>query len=599
MFENLPVEIQEAIIYNLIELDHQERNSFIHPYTGKSRHARSLAALSQVNWNVRSVCESFLWKTIGFGRPRKHNELEALSDIGSRTRHIRSLHARVCLSNNSLCHSGIIDHTCLEFLTDLKDFLTNLSRSTLKHVRLHTPCDIELNRLIWFEHANKSLFNQLKTAHREVTYALFNFPLLTSLDISGACYAFVPEDDIAQCIQQLPHLVRFRAHNSVAPLHVTEPQRLMLGRALAQLRLLEELSIQNLDTPDQSWCDLDWKGPLKVLSIKRCLSLTGAALYEFILKFPTITDIRLINQFEQFEQSDDPYTFRFQFQHQLRSLKNFTFFGIQFNTDLFHILLEAPNLGKLHIHSAHRHDLLEKMKQSIEVNDGSWPGLKSLVFSSVAPENETRIWLENWALERQVRIKFHGTRQVPFPAIVDHVSEGEDGNQIELDLQNQNHVETEDVHFDTETSMSNSNDNVNATAEASLSDIVDAVADVNLSDVGEDQSFDGNYFVEEEFDEYADLYDGLPSPEEFLSQIEAAEAAAIQPHPAVDPQVWDPEFDIDDFDGDLSGPPFIEENADVNDALDDDDIISVPGSYCSELEELEDWTSTTWIRDHE
>ncbi|EGG13196.1 uncharacterized protein MELLADRAFT_101012 [Melampsora larici-populina 98AG31] len=530
MLDKLPREIQEEIIYYLIELDREGHNNFIFPYTGKSRSAQSLAALSQVSWNVRSVCESFLWKTLVFSRPQRPNELEAISEIAARIRHIRSLQARVSLSNSSLAHNGVIDHRCLDYFSDLRDFLTDLSESqcSLKHIRLQTLCDIEINRLMWLEHTNNILFKQLKVAHREVTYAVFNFPLLTSLDISGACYAFVPEDDIAQCIRQLPHLVRFRAHNSVAPYHLNSPRRLMLGRALARLRSLEELSLQNLDTPDQSWCDLEWNSSLKVLSIKRCLGLTGEALYEFILKFPTITDIRL--------------------------------------------------------------------------NKEAWPGLKSLVFSSVPPGNETRMWLENWALGRLVRIKFHGTQPTPLPGIADHESEDEDENQMEPDPQNQNHVETEDTQLDVQTSLSNPDNNGNTEAQIGPSEIEGAVADVNSSDLGEDHSSEGDYFVEEEFDEYADLYDGFPSPEDhgFLSQIEAAEAdaaqleaAAIQAEPAGEPEEFNSDSDSDETGTNVSSQDPIEENADNDDAL------SVPGSHCSELEELEDWTSSTWIRDHE
>ncbi|KAH9812525.1 hypothetical protein DFH28DRAFT_899141 [Melampsora americana] len=519
MLEKLPTEIQEEIIHHLIELDREGNNNFTYPYTGKSRSARSLAALSLLNWNFGSVCESFLWRTLGFSRPRRPNELEALSEIGPRIRHIRSLRAQVSLSNSGLPHSAVIDNRCLDYFSDLKDLLENLSQCSLKHVRLYTPCNIEMNRLIWLEQTNNLLFNQLRIAHQEVTYGLFNFPLLTSLEISGACYAFVPEDDIAQCIRQLPHLVRFRAHNSVAPYHLDPPRKVMLGRALASLCSLEELSLQNLGTPDQSWCDLDWKGPLKVLSIKRCLNLTGEALYEFILKFPNITNIRLY--------------------------KN------------------------------------------------AWPGLKSVVFSLVPPEDETRLWLENWAHERLIRIRFHGTQHVPLPPWVDHAIEDQDENHVELDQHNQNPVDTSAIQPDVDATMADFNNDDNAEVEASVMAGVVAIIEIFEDLLGDDD----DHFEEEEFDEHADLDDNFPPGSEdngFLSEIQADEAVEDQLEDAAS---GGEESDSDFFGTDSTSQ--VEEDVDSDDSLDEEDAISVPGSHCSEMEELEDWSSSSWIRDHE
>ncbi|KAH9822348.1 hypothetical protein DFH28DRAFT_450555 [Melampsora americana] len=90
----------------------------------------------------------------------------------------------------------------------------------------------------------------LRIAHKQITSSLINFPLLTSLDISGVCYSFIAEDDIAECVRQLPQLTRFRAHSSESPSRLNNTDSIQLGESLASRCLLEYLSIGNLQSPD-------------------------------------------------------------------------------------------------------------------------------------------------------------------------------------------------------------------------------------------------------------------------------------------------------------------------------------------------------------
>ncbi|KAH9822349.1 hypothetical protein DFH28DRAFT_450562 [Melampsora americana] len=132
MLDTLPTELQEAIIYYLIDLDSQGPNTVRYPYSGRSGTALSFLALSQVNRKLRRVCESFRWKTIRFTRLQDLAEQMAHSN-DFLIRHVRVLQASVPISNTE----GFFDQTCFNLFVHLKNLLDHLSQRRVKHIRLY------------------------------------------------------------------------------------------------------------------------------------------------------------------------------------------------------------------------------------------------------------------------------------------------------------------------------------------------------------------------------------------------------------------------------------------------------------------------------
>ncbi|EGG00471.1 uncharacterized protein MELLADRAFT_67798 [Melampsora larici-populina 98AG31] len=396
MLDQLPAEILEEIIYYLIDLDAKEREKARHPYNGKCGTALSFMALSHVNSRLRKSCESFRWKTILFLRKQSRKVNAAHTTLYPPTRHVRAIQATVPL----LGDNDDIDQRCFKYFHHLEAFLDKFSQNRVKHIRLYTPSSLPLDKLASLSNPEDSIGRHLNNAHRKILSSLVQFPLLTSLEINGACFNFGAHNDIAECVSQLPNLVRFRATSSLPIAIDTMSHSIQLGESLASLCSLEYLALQNLQYPDSTWADLNWKGPLKFLFISDCWNIKDDALYRFISKFVTLKKIRLLRQ----EMSLSP-GFLHSFPILFQALESFTFLGISFENRIFEILSRATKLERLHVHLYVPEDILQGMISSIDEN--SWPSLKVIIFSRVDPKNEQKIFLENWCLERQVKIKFH------------------------------------------------------------------------------------------------------------------------------------------------------------------------------------------------
>ncbi|EGG06947.1 uncharacterized protein MELLADRAFT_63024 [Melampsora larici-populina 98AG31] len=533
MLDQLPTEIQEAIIYYLIDLDSQGLVQVRNPYSGRSGTARSFLALSQVNWKLRRVCESFRWKTIRFSQSQDLDAQAAHSDTEYLTRNVRVLQASVLLSTPD----GLFDQTCLNTFVHLKDLLDHLSQRTVKHIRLYTPAELDATRIAILNDPDNLLSKHLRLAHRQITSSLINFPLLTSLDISGVCYSFIAEDDIAQCVWQLPNLTRFRAHSSEAPSQLNDTDSIQLGESLASRCSLEYLSLGCLQGPNERWARLDWKGPLKVLSMKFCWNIQNDGLYGFISRFPTLKKIRVEGQTMELSGG-----FSLTDQNPFPVLESFTFSGFEVNPYIFKTLSSAPKLEKFHVHLARPRKALQEMLDCIEKDTNAWPSLRLVILSQIFPLDQQRISLENWGRERQISFKFHHRQNLHQETTE---AEALTANPMEVDEQNQEHMEADDVPLGALHIETVDTDTVNPLdeAETDVPAIEGAVPDLNLSNVEE------------------------------------------------------PEQDLSDVDTNISEEDLSEEEED--DFSDDQSEISVPGSDDSELSKDEDWTVPSWIRDHE
>lgn len=550
MLDQLPTELQEEIIYYLIDLDSQaviedspliEDNqglgSVRNPYSGRSGTARSFGALSQVNSKLRRACESFCWKTIRYSQPRDFDEHAGHPNADYLFRHVRALQGSVLVSDTD----GSIDAGCLSSFVYLREILQLLSQRRVKHIRLYTPAELDPTFITLMNDPENLLSRHLRISHNRMTSSLSNFTLLTSLDISGACYAFIAEEDIARCIWELPNLTRFRAYASESPSLLNNTDSAQLGESLASRCSLEYLSLEGLQTVSGRWCRLNWRGPLKVLFIKHCWNIQNDWLYGFISSIPTLKKIRIEGQtmqiFDESLRSD---------QKPFQSLESFTFLGFNFDSYIFRFLSRAPKLEKFHMHLAKPRKALLEILDCIDKEKNAWPSLRSVILSQIFPEDQQRISLENWGRERQISFKFHH-RLNSQPGTPE--SEASTENPMEVDQENQDHAEPDDVplgslHIET----------------------VDAVMADHHSDASAEAEIDLK----------------LPGMEGAVPDL-ASDAGA-------------PEENLPDDDSNLSTGALTE---DEEDFADDMSEISIPCSDDSELSGEEDWTSPSWIRDHE
>ncbi|EGG02972.1 uncharacterized protein MELLADRAFT_66009 [Melampsora larici-populina 98AG31] len=160
------------------------------------------------------------------------------------TRHVRVLKASANLEN-----PGILNRHCLiPFRHIAKDFLEPLSKHSVKHIILLTPSDDEPIWRTWFNDPANSVSQDFKNTYGGVMLQTSHFPLLTSLEISGTCYAFMAEDDIAEYVWKLPNLIRFRAHSTAT---LSFPTRAHNGQL--DIRLPEYVVVDKLFQSLQSF----------------------------------------------------------------------------------------------------------------------------------------------------------------------------------------------------------------------------------------------------------------------------------------------------------------------------------------------------------
>ncbi|KAH9822258.1 hypothetical protein DFH28DRAFT_881457 [Melampsora americana] len=402
MLNRLPVEVQNAIIERILDLDMAQPGNPIYPHDGNFESAHTLRALSEVTFEsteirpFREVCESFIWRILRCDL-EDCEEMANDPDFEPLAKHVRSFTA----SMRILTDSAPLFTRALEMMDILDRILNKFSDLNLKHIRLYIHAEhIEGVPWVLEDEAN---VERLQMAHQKIISSLGNFPSLNALDVEN-CFALMSDDVIARCIEQLPNLVRFRAHENAFNPNIDLTQSPRLGESLASRTKLEQLSLKNLGYPSPAWCDLNWQGPLKDLNMRGCNNLENQALFRFIFNIPSLEKIRL--QDHNFKPLDvSAYVHQIPFPN----LISFTFLGAGLDPNLVHILVEAPRLERLHLHSSPPRDCLRAMRDSIRQHHEPWARLSSVVLSFIRRTDQERIWLEDWGTEREpeVRVKFH------------------------------------------------------------------------------------------------------------------------------------------------------------------------------------------------
>ncbi|KAH9822359.1 hypothetical protein DFH28DRAFT_1049599 [Melampsora americana] len=179
------------------------------------------------------------------------------------TRHVRVLKASVDLYN-----TGILNQACLNsFLHITEDFLKPLQEKSVKHILLQTPSEDEPVWRWLLNNPANNLSQEFRITYRNMMLQISLFPLLTSFEISGTCFAFITEDDLGEYVGQLPNLIRFRAHSTATP---TFPTPAHLGELAIRIPLnffeRVETFFQSLESFEFLGIDLD-SDFFKILSI--------------------------------------------------------------------------------------------------------------------------------------------------------------------------------------------------------------------------------------------------------------------------------------------------------------------------------------------
>ncbi|EGG07036.1 uncharacterized protein MELLADRAFT_106029 [Melampsora larici-populina 98AG31] len=409
MLDRLPTELQEIIIYHLIDLTY--RGTRLDPLKRRSDtdvEALTLIKLSQVNSKLHQICRPILWKNITYIRKKPSqpghklkeycDQLSSHPHFNTEAQNVRYLKIKTFF---------VVEEVLLGLSYDLAPSLKHLfyksQHLNIQHISLCIGVFLTGSMEEELLDSKDQFFKHFRYFYRSIINSLKNFSHLTSLEVSGTCFCFLSENEIGQCVLHLPNLTRFRAHGYfMHGSNEDQIQGLRLGQCLASLTLLEQLSLENMSDPDSSWCELDWKGPLETLHLKHCSSFDDHTLCKLIFKLPTLKKVRIVNSSSlPAEKKNDGNPMI------LQHLESFTSFG-SLDPELINVLSSAPNLQKIHLHTGlARFKVPQKIKTSIQAHHTVWPRLKSMVLSYIHPRNPDRIFLENWARKWNIRIKFH------------------------------------------------------------------------------------------------------------------------------------------------------------------------------------------------
>ncbi|KAG0151261.1 hypothetical protein CROQUDRAFT_651488 [Cronartium quercuum f. sp. fusiforme G11] len=350
-----------------------------------------------------------IWQTVAFKRVSLADSLPTQlgnPDLETFAHHVRELNVHLNLTSAEVGSKEAIK--CFRLLQTI---LTTLSSQEVKKISLKIGIQETLFNPVPI---SSQALETLQEIYKPILSSIKSFSKLTSLDINVTSLLSPNEVDLADVISNLDLLEKFSAVSG-GENKVSDMDALKLGVALASRPSLRVFSLTGLTSPRSSWSELNWKGTIEIIELKRCKYLENRSLIRFLGRFPSLQKLNLVGMSIKPMNQMMPGTFSKEF---FCSLQQFSYTGIGPQLGIINQLSKSPKLEKMKLESEGPIDgtfftLAFKNSFSKAGTLDVWPSLKVIFLQDLPSKHSDRKWIESNPSNKGISVNFFNSSYHP------------------------------------------------------------------------------------------------------------------------------------------------------------------------------------------